>query len=103
MARCYSTMNQRHHRRSHAIETSPETPLMEFIGNHPVLDFHNTLAWPTRDGVNDRIRDFGDLVLWSRTSGLITKAEAARLTRDAAGHRAQGAKAVKEARRLRRL
>ncbi len=76
---------------------------MEFIGNHPVLDFHNTLAWPTPDGVNERIRDFDDLVLWSRTSGLVTRPEAARLLRDIARHPAQRTRVISEARRLRRL
>jgi len=87
----------------HAVKVAPEKPLMEFVGNNPVVDFHNTLAWPTPEGVNDRIRNFDDLVLWSRTSGLITKEEAARLIRRVGKHPKQGVKAVDQARRLRWL
>ncbi len=103
MVRNYSTMNHQNKLLEPIVAPAPEKPLMEFVGNNPVLDFHNTLAWPTREGVNDRIRNFDDLAQWSRTSGIITKEEAARLLRRVGKHPKRGVKAVAEARRLRWL
>jgi predicted RNA-binding Zn ribbon-like protein len=75
---------------------------MEFIGNHPVLDFHNTLAWPSPDGVNERLYDSQDLVDWSRKAGVLTESEATALSRRAKRNTAENRSVVADARRLRK-
>ena len=103
MVRNYSTMNHQNKLPEPIVTPAPEKPLMEFVGNNAVLDFHNTLTWATSEGVNDRIRNFDDLAQWSLKSSLITKEEAARLRRRVGKRPKRGAKVVNEARRLRSL
>jgi predicted RNA-binding Zn ribbon-like protein len=78
-------------------------PVAEFIGNHPALDFHNTLAWPDSNGVNERLFDARDLIHWCRTSGVLTTAEAPALLRRADRNPAEAGRVIRDARRLRRI
>ena len=54
-------------------------PKFDFIAGHPVLDFHNTVAWPSRGKSNNRLPRPVDLVRWGADSGIVTSHEARRL------------------------
>jgi predicted RNA-binding Zn ribbon-like protein len=54
-------------------------PEFDFIAGNPVLDFHNTVAWPPRGKSNDRLPRPVDLVRWGEESGIVTTDEARRL------------------------
>jgi predicted RNA-binding Zn ribbon-like protein len=86
-----------------ATKPTSDAPTPEFIGNHPALDFHNTLAWPIPQGVNERLVDASDLIRWCRSAGILTAGEASGLERRAATHPAESRRVVAEARRLRRI
>lgn len=51
----------------------------EYIAGNPVLDFHNTVAWPPKGKSNDRLRRPADLVRWGTESGIVTSDEARKL------------------------
>lgn len=51
----------------------------EFIGGDPVLDFHNTIAWPRGRKSNERLRRPVDFIRWSEEAGVTTKREAGKL------------------------
>ncbi|HEY8166385.1 MAG TPA: CGNR zinc finger domain-containing protein [Gemmatimonadaceae bacterium] len=87
-----------------AVRPIPDKPpLAEFIGNHPALDFHNTLAWPSPEGVNERFYSPQDLINWCRTAGILTTPEARALTRRAQRHAGEATRVLAEARRLRKI
>jgi predicted RNA-binding Zn ribbon-like protein len=48
----------------------------EFIGGDPVLDFHNTIAWPRGRKSNERLRRPVDFIRWAERAGVITEREA---------------------------
>src|ERR1044072_2032169 len=54
---------------------------MRLVGGHLCLDFVNTVGGrkPNSLVLGDKLTDYSDLVAWSRHSGIITAAEAARL------------------------
>ena len=54
-------------------------PKFDFIARHPVLDFHNTVAWPRRGKSNNRLPRPIDLVRWATESGIITRDETRKL------------------------
>ena len=99
--RCFSSMPNSK-AGAHA-KSKADPPAAEFIGNHPVLDFHNTLAWPTPRGENERLMSASDLIRWSRAAGLVTVAEAEGLERRASEHRGESRRVIKHARRVRGL
>lgn len=51
----------------------------QYIGGNAVLDFHNTIAWPTRGKSNERLRRPVDLVRWASETGIVTSQEAGKL------------------------
>jgi predicted RNA-binding Zn ribbon-like protein len=51
-------------------------PKFDFIAGNPVLDFHNTVAWPRRGKSNNRLPRPVDLVRWGTESGIVTADEA---------------------------
>ncbi|MGH7586689.1 MAG: CGNR zinc finger domain-containing protein [Gemmatimonadales bacterium] len=77
-------------------------PELSLVGNHPALDFTNTVGGWDGDRVReDRLRDYGDLLLWSRKAGLLAPADARALERQAAIGREEAGRVLERARDLR--
>lgn len=57
---------------------------MRLIGGRLCLDFVNTVDGRKHDSslVGDKLKDYSDLVAWSRHAGIVTAAEAARLIKE---------------------
>ena len=57
---------------------------MRLVGGRLCLDFVNTVGGRRKDSsvLGDKLEDYSDLVAWSRHSGIVTAAEAARLLKD---------------------
>jgi predicted RNA-binding Zn ribbon-like protein len=47
----------------------------DYIGGHPVLDFHNTIAWPRGRKSNERLRHPVDFVRWAGEAGVTRRRE----------------------------
>ena len=80
------------------------TPSPEFslVGNHPALDFTNTVGGWDGDRVReDRLRDYGDLLLWSRKAGLLPPADTRVLERQATMGPEEAGRVLERARDLR--
>ena len=54
-------------------------PEFEFIGGRACLDFTNTLSGRLHREPVDHLREYGDLVDWSRMAGMLSASEALRL------------------------
>lgn len=54
-------------------------PEFEFIGGHVCLDFTNTLSGRLHREPVDHLRDYGDLLEWSRMAAMLSAREALRL------------------------
>lgn len=68
----------------------------EFTGGRPCLDFVNTVdSRPTVRRI-DLLRTYDDLIAWSRQAGILSGAEAARLSREAVRRPAGAAKVRRE-------
>lgn len=67
---------------------------MRLVGGRLCLDFVNTVDGRRNDTVlGDKLEDYSDLVAWSQHSGIITRAEAARLIQESK-QKPAGARAV---------
>jgi predicted RNA-binding Zn ribbon-like protein len=76
-------------------------PPFEWIGNHPVFDFTNTVSWRHAGLANERLLTYLDLLRWSREAGTLPPAVVARLARGATAHPAQAQRALDTALELR--
>jgi predicted RNA-binding Zn ribbon-like protein len=77
-------------------------PPFEWVGNHPALDFTNTVSW-RRDGhANERLQTYPDLLRWSREAGTLPAPVTERLARQAAAHPARAQRVLGSAIELRR-
>lgn len=63
--------------------TQSEAEAHRLIGGALCLDFANTINGHLRDNPNEYLKDYGDLVLWSRKAGLISNVEANSLIQEA--------------------
>jgi len=61
------------------------------------LDFANTAEWHASESPQERLKDYGSLVSWSREVGVLDDAGERRIRREAATHPAQAVKAWKQA------
>jgi predicted RNA-binding Zn ribbon-like protein len=75
----------------------------DFVGGHPALDFHNTVAWAATGPRNDRLAAFTDLVAWARASGLITQGDARTLVHEAKADPVRASAVLAQARALRAI
>lgn len=57
------------------------TPVFDFVGGNPILDFNNTAAWPRGRPSNNRVPRPGDLIRWASESKLISTSEETKLRR----------------------
>ena len=72
------------------------------VGGHLALDFANTLSSRnTADRPKERLGDYRELILWASAAGLLSKAEARRLEREARARPADAEAVVAFARDLR--
>jgi predicted RNA-binding Zn ribbon-like protein len=75
------------------------TTSFELIGGHPALDLVNTLDWRFRaSGPGELLRSYSDVLVFTRQSGLITAAQARRLSAvtSGAGARVQRVRELRE-------
>ena len=80
----------------------PAAPEFSLVGNHAALDFTNTVGGWDGDRVrDDRLREYGDLLLWSRKAGLLSAADGRALERRAASGADEAGRALERARDLR--
>src|SRR5690348_6700803 len=75
----------------------------DFVGGHPALDFHSTIAWAADGPRNDRLAALTDLVAWARASGLIAQADARTLVHEAKADPVRAAAVLAQARALRTI
>lgn len=61
------------------------THAFELVGGHPFLDFLNTISDWTSAAPRDYIPDFGEAVRFGEVAGVLTRAEARRLSRVPSG------------------
>ncbi len=54
---------------------------MSLVGGHPALDFLNTVKYRGQVDPQDRLETVADVVEWSRVAGLLSDAEAGKLSR----------------------
>lgn len=73
----------------------------EYIGGDPVMDFHNTIAWPRGRKSNERLRDMVDFIRWAAAAAVITEREARRLRSVATRNYSRASAIVVDARRVR--
>jgi len=72
-----------------------------FVGGDPCVDFINTLeSWLGTD-TTDRLSTYQDLLDWSVMAGVLSRQDAARLSRSAADRTADAARVLTKARSLR--
>lgn len=72
-----------------------------FVGGDPCVDFINTLeSWLGTD-TTDRLSTYQDLLDWSVMAGILSRQDAARLSRSAADRTADAARVLTKARSLR--
>jgi predicted RNA-binding Zn ribbon-like protein len=67
------------------------------IGGSLALDFANTVDWRLRENPTDSLRDYSDLLRWSRTAGILTPVEARRLRTASRTRPAEAARAMADA------
>ncbi len=67
------------------------------------LDFANTVSWRRSSAPIERLTSYKDLVSWARQTGLVSPAEAGRLTRESAQDPRPAARRLVAARELREL
>jgi predicted RNA-binding Zn ribbon-like protein len=80
--------------------SAKEGRVFELIGGHSALDLVNTLDWRFREsGTEELLRDYSDLVRFTKQCGLITSVESRRLLRDVS--EGQGTRVVAAVRHLR--
>lgn len=73
----------------------------EFIGGDPLMDFHNTIAWPRGRKSNERLRDILDFIRWAEATAVITAREARRLRSVATRNYSRASTLVADARLMR--
>lgn len=78
-----------------------EEHTFELIAGWLCLDFTNTVNYGNPANPNDRLKGYGDLVLWSQLAGTVTAAEAQRLRQEAERRPADAVVALKKAITLR--
>lgn len=77
-------------------------PEWSLVGNHPALDFTNTVGGWAGDRVReDRLRDYDDLLRWTRKAGLLSAADSRALERQAASGPEEAGRVLERARDLR--
>jgi len=88
-----------------ALPPADRPPEWQFhiFGDALCLDFANTVSWRRSPAPIERLAGYGDLVSWARQIGLVSPAEATRLTREAAKNPGQAARRLAAARELREL
>lgn len=80
----------------------PEGERFQFVGNHPALDFTNTVDWTTRGLEVERLRSYDDLVRWALAAGVIVLPEATTLGARAGREPRLASESLKRAHDLRR-
>lgn len=76
-------------------------PPFEWVGNHPVLDFTNTVSWRREGLANERLLAYPDLLRWSREAGTLPASAAERLGRRAIARPTQSQRVLGSAYTLR--
>ena len=79
----------------------PSGPAFELTGGNLALDFTNTVEQRAAAEPRDLLRSYGDLLLWSRVAGLLTRRDARALERRAARDRPAAASVLARAINLR--
>ena len=87
----------------HALRLLRKGSLFEFIGNHPVLDFNNTAAWPRGRPSSNRIATGPALVQWATEAGVISSRERFGMRKIWKGPQLRIRKDVEQAQRLREM
>jgi predicted RNA-binding Zn ribbon-like protein len=59
------------------------TPPFKYVGGDPALDLVNTVDWTATGTRAERLADYGRLVEWAEGAGVVGRAAAARLRREA--------------------
>lgn len=86
----------------HASYVGVRVTQFSLVGNHAALDFTNTVGGWDGDRVReDRLRDYGDLLLWSRKAALLSPAEARALEHQASAAPEEAVRVLERARDLR--
>ena len=71
-------------------KSGPKGHVFELIGGHPVLDLVNTLDWRFRaSGPEELLTSYNDLIRFVEQSGIISAAQARRLSRSVPEQRAR--------------
>jgi predicted RNA-binding Zn ribbon-like protein len=70
---------------------------LKLVAGELCLDFANTVEWHASKSPQERLKDYGGLVSWSREVGVLDDAGERELRRQAARHPAQASKAWKQA------
>ncbi len=76
---------------------------LPLLGGQLCLDFANTVDWRLGDSQRDWFTAYGDLVAWSRHTGILSKAQARRLLKEAKVSPAAAAAVFRQALALREL
>jgi predicted RNA-binding Zn ribbon-like protein len=76
---------------------------LPLLGGQLCLDFANTVDWRLGDDQHDWLSSYGDLVAWSRHTGILSWAQAGRLIKEAEASPAAGAAVLRQALALREL
>lgn len=90
-------------RAPHSLWSRRKRSAFEFIGNHPVLDFNNTAAWPGGRASNNRIASGPALVQWATEAGVISSRERFGMRKIWKGPQIRVGKDVEQAQRLREV
>jgi predicted RNA-binding Zn ribbon-like protein len=78
-----------------------EEHTFELIAGWLCLDFTNTVNYGNPANPNDRLKGYGDLVLWSQLAGTVTAAEAQHLRQEAERRPTAAVAALQQAKALR--
>lgn len=82
-------------------QRGPGRYLFELSGGRLCLDFTNTVDRRPTDRPRELLGTYGDLLAWSRQSGILTPGETRRLGARAEGRREQAHRSLSRARKLR--
>jgi predicted RNA-binding Zn ribbon-like protein len=78
---------------SGAVERSEPAYNFDFCGGHVAIDFTNTVG-NRGDSPEEHLKTYGDLLAWARARGVMSRGEAAKLARRAAGDPDAAARAL---------
>jgi predicted RNA-binding Zn ribbon-like protein len=83
--------------------TTTQASLREFeiSGGNLALDFANTVSKRRSDQIEEHLRSYPDLIRWARQAGIVSSADANRISSRTEGHPAEAAKVLQHAIKLR--